>query len=315
MAMQSWIDNEPGVKTTFLQAGRLLRGGFRKPLVTIATTLLLVTALVGELTLTKHIYAPRIVLRVVEMDRDPLSLPRPRHDLRVYVREAIWTDEALLDLIGRHDLYGGLRKDTRASLESFRRDTDVDVYQNYFAQERTASDPPRSALVVIRFRSTDAEKAVAVTRALGGLVVDHELKSRADQAARAEGDVDRDLTRAHRAQLALRAEVAAKQRTIDSAPLSDPQLQVELVSTLGSLEALEKQTLALERREAVLSFGGAVERQRLGLRFAVVDDGTLPLSGRRGYGRLVGVALIALMLVLPLVALGVGAARLKHGLA
>lgn len=84
---------------------------------------------------------------------------------------------------------------------------------------------------------------------------------------------------------------------------------------LGSLESLETSARALERREALLSFGAAVERRRLGLRFTVVDDGTLSLSGGRGHGRIVGVGLVALMLGLPLVALGVGAVGLKRGLA
>jgi hypothetical protein len=313
MTMQSWIDSEPGVRDTCWQAARLLRGGFRRPVVTILTTLLLVSLLVGELAFTKHVYSPRLVLRVVEMEQDPLSLPRPRHDLSVYIREAIWTDEALLKIIDRHHLYASRRQDSRSALESFRRDIDVDVYQNYFVQERSASDPPRSARVVIRFRSVDSDEAIEVTRALGTLVVDHELESRADQAARAAADVDRDLARTHRAQLDLRAEIAAKQRERSLAPLADPRLQVELVSMLGSLESLEKHTLALERRDALLSFGAAVEKQRLGLRFTVVDDGALPLSGGRGHGRLVGVGLIALMLVLPLVALGVGAISLKEG--
>jgi hypothetical protein len=126
------------------------------------------------------------VLRVVELELDPLSTPRPKEDLRVSLREATWTDEALLDLLGRYELYANLRADPRAALESFRRDTDLDVYENDFAQERSASAPPRSARIVVRFRAADPDKAVAVTRALGGLIVDYEMNSLTHHADRAE---------------------------------------------------------------------------------------------------------------------------------
>jgi hypothetical protein len=313
MTMPSWIDSEPGARTTLSQAMRLLRGGFRRPAVTLMTTLLLVSALVAKVAWTRHAYAPRFVLRVVEMESDPLALPRPRRELGAYVREVIWTDEALLDLADRHELYLAFRQDPRAVLEAFRRDAEVDVYHNYFVQERSATGPPRSARIVVRFRSPDPDKAVAVTRALGNLIVDRELASRADLAVRTKARINADLARSRQAQLGLRGEISAKQREMDSAPLASPLLQVDLISMLGALDGLEKQTLALERRDARVSLGAAAEAQGLGLRFTVVDDGSLPLSAGRGAARLVGVGLVALMLGLPLVALGVGAASSKGG--
>jgi hypothetical protein len=247
------------------------------------------------------------------MERDPGLLPRPTQDLAVYVREAVWTDAALLDLVGHHDLYASRRGEPRAALESFRRDIDVDVHQNYFAQERSTSDPPRSARLVIRFRSTNPDEAMAVTRALASLVVNGELESRAEQAARAQERVAADLAQARQAQRALTLAVSAKQRATSLAPSA--RLQVEIVTMLGSLETLELQTSILERREAVLSFGAAVEQQRLGLRFTVVDDGSVPLTSARDHLRLALVAVVALLLGLPLVALGVGAARMPQGVA
>jgi len=106
--MPSWIDDEPGVRATLRQAARLLRGGLRRPVATVAISLLLVSTFVGKLALAPHIYSPKLVLRVVEMESDPLSASGPRHDMDGYVREVVWTDDVLLDLINRHNLYGGL---------------------------------------------------------------------------------------------------------------------------------------------------------------------------------------------------------------
>jgi hypothetical protein len=312
MTMQSWIDNEPGARACFRQIVRLLRRGFRRLAVTLAATLLLATLVVARFAIQKHVYAPRVVLRVVETDRDPISSTRPRHDLAVYIREAVWTDESLLDLVRSHGLYPGV-KDPRAALDAFRRDIEVEVSQNYFVQERSATDPARSARVVVRFRSVDPATAMAVTRALAALIVDHELAGRDEQTAWAHADVERDLAMARDSQLALRAEIAATQNEINAAPSADPRLQVRLVSLLGSLEVLGAETTESERRELALSMGAAVERQRIGMRFTVVSDGDLPVAAGLGLGGLGLVGLISLMLGLPFVAVSVGAIGWKGG--
>jgi hypothetical protein len=311
--MPSWIDDEPGVRATLRQAARLLRGGLRRPVATVAISLLLVSTFVGKLALAPHIYSPKLVLRVVEMESDPLSASGPRHDMDGYVREVVWTDDVLLDLINRHNLYGGLIHDPRVALESFRRDIEVSVYQNYFLQERSSSDPPRSARIVVRFRSADPEQAVAVTRALGELIVDRELAGRLDQVVREKESIDADLVRARHAHSVLREDVALKRSEMASAPTANPRLQVELISILGSLESLDKRMRALERRDALLSLGVSLERQRLGLRFTVVDDGALALGNALPRARLAGIGLAALLLTLPLSGLAIGAVVMRPG--
>ena len=315
MTTPSWTDSEPGALTTLHQAASLLRSGLGRPAMTTMTTLLLVAVVLGYVAFTKHVYAPRLVLQVAEMAREPGSQPRPASDLATYVREAVWTDAALLELIAAQGLYPARRSDSRALLEALRRDTDVEVRQNYFIQERAASDAPRTARVGIRFRSTDPEQAIAVTRALAALVVNHELLSRADDAVRALRRVEGDLTSSRRAQRLVGAAVAARRREIESAAEVDPELQVELVTMLGSLESLELQTAELERRESLLSFGAAIDQQRLGLRFTVVDDGVVARSTSRDRGQLALLVGVALALAFPLVALAVGATRTPRGVA
>ena len=146
MTPHSWLDDEVSASETVRQAVRLVVAGCRRPLVLLAVTLGFATTVAGAVLVAKHSYAPRYVLRIVEPDRDPSGMPRPRRELAAYVREAVFTSKPLLAIIERHDLYPGLaRRNPRAALNSFREDIDVDVYGNYFVEERSAGAGPRSA--------------------------------------------------------------------------------------------------------------------------------------------------------------------------
>jgi hypothetical protein len=252
-------------------------------------------------------YAPRLVLRVVEADRTPGSLPPPRRQLAEYVRQAIFTSEPLLDVMRRRALYASLtQRNARAALESFREDIEIEVAQNYFVEERTAGDLPRSARLTVGFRAKDANLALAVTRDLGALVVRHELASRRDQAraaalgaAQARDALVSVLQRRF-------GEVLAKQGEISKATAPDPRLQVELVSLLGSLAAIERQVDVAERRAANTDVGAALERRGIGLSFQVVDDGSLPArAGQLQTALLAGGT--TFLFGLPLIAMAVGA--------
>jgi hypothetical protein len=315
MTTQKWIEEEPGPHDGLRQAAHLLRGGVRRKYVSLAISLALVGSLASWLLLARHNYAPRLVMRVVEMGQDPSISPRPSRDLKDYIREAVWTSEPLLELIRRHGLYASLAiRNPRAALESMREDSEIDVYQNYFVETRSEADPPRSARVVVRYRSPNRDLALEVTRELAALIVEHEHASRIEQASYSAAGADRELQWMRRALQDRRSELSAKEAAMTGSPQVDPELKVELVSLLGSVSALGRQIAEAERREGALALGAAVERQRVGLRFDVLDDGALASSADRSVGRIVGVALVALFLGTPLVALGVGAADCKRSL-
>src|SRR5258708_18670726 len=135
MTTQPWMVEEPGLGGALRQAAHLLRGGLRRKGLTLAVAFLLASSVAFWAAFATHTYAPRYVLRVVEMDQAPGMSPRPRRDLKDYVREAVWTSEPLLQIIHRHGLYAGLvAHNPRAALESMREDSEVDVYQNYFIE-------------------------------------------------------------------------------------------------------------------------------------------------------------------------------------
>ncbi len=313
MKGRSWLDDEPRASAYVAQAARLLRSGVKRPLALFVTVALLATALGCALSLTRRGYAPRYVMRVVETDRDPSGTPRPRRQLAEYVQQAVFTSEPLLELIRRYGLYPSLaRKNPRAALDSFREDIHVDVYQNYFVEERSVGAAPRSARLVVSYHGPDRDVAIGVTRDLGALIRTHELQTRRDQSERAADLAKSEVDAVNQAVLSRVREIAARRSAIDRAPGAAPELQVELVSLLGSLDALERQQEVSERREAALALGAALEGQGLGMSFEVVEDASLATDTERRAGSL-ALAGVSFLVGLPLTAMAVGAFDPKKG--
>jgi hypothetical protein len=267
----------------------------------------------GLVAFGRRTYTPAFVLRVVELERTPGSTQPLKHQLAEYVRQAVFTSQPLLEVMRHEGLYPSLqRKNERAALESFREDITVDVYQNYFVSNRGAGAGPRSARLSVSFRSRDSEQALAVTRALGALIVQHEQLARRDQAQSAAwraGHARDALVSAYQQRS---ADVVATQSALTEAQKPDPRRQVELVGLLGSLGALERQVDAAEKHSSALELGATLERHGMGLSFQVVDDGSLP--GRAERMRAAAWSGVATLLFgLPLLALGVGAYATKRG--
>jgi hypothetical protein len=315
MPAPSWTDEERGLSIGLRQAARLLELGLRRPFKTLLASVCFTALTLGVVILLRPAYEPRYLLRVVENDRDPGTTPRPRRQLREYVLGAAFTSEPLFGIINKHGLYPGLmRKNPRAALESFREDIDVDVYRNYFVEQRTDKEPPRSARVAVRYKAKDPDLALAVTRDLGNLIVEHERKVRHDQAVRLADEAGRTLNGLSRTLEERRRSVVQAQRAIAQGSEIDTERAVELVSLSGSLEPLELSVAEAQRRKASLDLGAAYEKGGAGMFFEVVDDGALPESTRIRTRKYVGIAIIAFGFGFPLVALAVGAFSSKRGL-
>jgi hypothetical protein len=247
------------------------------------------------------------VLRVMEAEHRSATAPPLKRQLAEYVRQGIFTSEPLYELMRKHRLYASLmRKNPPAALQSFKEDISVDVYQNYFIEDRAPGDAPRTARLTVSFHSKDPNLALAVTRDLGALIASHELASRRDEALRRAADAARARDTWVAAWQKRSSDIISKRAEIAGRSPPDPQLQVELVSLLGSLPALEREVDAAERRATSLDLGAAWERRGMGLSFEVVDDGSLP--GRARLARNAAWAgSVTLLCGLPLVAMAVGA--------
>ena len=200
-----------------------------------------------------------------------------------YVREGIFTSEPLLELIHRHGLYPESRCATIRAQRSSRFETisTSNVYQNYFVEERVPGAGARSARVVLSYRSSDPQTALAVTRELGALVERSETRERRAQAERAAEHADHTRDALRRALQHRAAEVAAKRNEVLASTAPNPESQVELVGLLGSLGALERDLDAATQTAASLELGAAFEQGGAGLRVEVADEARLPSGAAR----------------------------------
>jgi hypothetical protein len=303
---RSWLDDETSAALAIRQAGALFSAGLRRTAVLLAVSTLYAAALASAVLWLKHAYAPEYVLRIVEAERETTGMPRPRRQLAEYVRTAVFTSRPLMDVMNRHGLYALLaHENVRAALEAFRGDIDVEVRQNYFVEERAPGAAPRTARLVISYRSNDLVVAQTVTRELGQLVAMHEQAARKDQATRAANRAREQLDEARAALAVRRSEVTLLAAEVDGGAVS-PERLVAFIGKLGSLSALEAHQDESERREASLSLGAALEEQGISMRFEVVNDASLATETDAKQARPL-IAGLALALGLPLIAISVGA--------
>ena len=307
MKKASWFDDEPRLADFVRQVADLVVRGIRRPFLSLLCATLLAAGVAGVLVFAARGVAPRMVLRIVEGSGDPTTMPNPKRRLSHYVRDGIFTSKPLWELIRRYGLYPTLAKnDPRAAIDTFRSDIDVDVYQNYFVEERSANEKPRSARVAVSFRANDRATALAVTRDLAALVEKHETLARRGQAGRAarEAESARDFLRA--AFERRTAEAAALRSEILEAETPSPERQVTLVALLGSLAALERDLDSATQRAASYELGEALEEGGVGLRFEIADEAELPSAAARA--RWVTLATLATFTFgLPLAVMAVGA--------
>jgi hypothetical protein len=307
------LDDEAGVGTVLWQAVQLGVRGLRIPIQFALAAALFVVLVGGSILFGKQTYAPHYVLRVVETDRDPSSLPRPRRELAEYVQQAVFTSKPLFELIRRYQLYPSLSvKNPRAALDAFREDVEVRVYRNYFVEERSAGGAPRSVRLSVGYHAQDPNIATQVTRDLGALIVAHEVAMRRDQSAAAASYARHEVAGWSQVYLSRTREIQLKRAEIERVGQGDAQRQVELISLLGSQAHLLQQRDQSQKRQATLALDAALEGRGLGMSFDVVDDASLSTGPeQRKIKLMLGGA--SLLIGLPLVAMAVGAFNPSSG--
>jgi hypothetical protein len=303
---RSWLDQEPGARALLRQVVRLYRRAMQRPLLVVLLALGAALAAVGVSVVRKNTFAPSVVLRAIEADTDYGVAPRAKRRLRDHVREAVFSSQRLQEIIRKHGLYPSLaRKNPQAALASFKEDIEVDVYRNYFVEDRVAGDPPRSARIVVRYRSKDRGLALQVARELSALVAEHEFRSRTEQLALAARDATLQVSRSRAALIEARRSIAEKTLAMSTKP--DPETSVELSNLQRSQVGLERRVSEAELRKAGLDLHVSLEAGRLGLRFEIADPGAIPESAGLHTRDLLELGALFFFLALPLAGLTVGA--------
>jgi len=158
----------------------------------------------------------------------------------------------------------------------------------------------------VSYHHSDPDTATTVTRELGELIARRESLTRREQASRAAERAKIEVDAARHALVSRRSDVADRRDQLGRDDSADPGPLVRYIGLLGSLPALELREDELERREAALSLGAALERRGIGMSFEVVDDAELSVAARnRSQKRWIASA--SFVLGIPLMAMAVGA--------
>lgn len=299
----TWVDEEPGLRDVLREIARLGRRAASRPFKVLAIAALITAAVVGQRARKAIYYSTKVVLRVVENDRTGDTAPRPKAKLREYVNDVVFTTKNLIALMEKHDLYPSERRlDMALAVEAFRDDIDVNVFRNYFLEERWGPDSPlRSARIAVRYRAQDPQRSLDVARALADLVVRHEMEQRRQQVEVAARSAAEMVATARKELIERRAELAAALAAPETA-----ETKVQVQKLLGLAKAAEKRVADVERAKSVLDLTLAAEKRQLQLQFDQVDPGTLQPIIRKG-PQLVAIGLAVFFFGLPLVGAGVGA--------
>jgi hypothetical protein len=307
----SWIDNEPAASRALAELARLGRRALRRPLLLVSLSVLGAAAFVGWRSRAIRWYTARAVLRVTEGEFDPLTSPNTRRKLRSYVLEAALTNPRLLEIVRKHKLYPLLlHDDPNAAVSALRNDMRVDVYMNYFLEERGVDDPPRSARIAISYRGRNPAVAQSVVSELSKIVEQNEHLTRQTEAEQVVAVLDQGVDEAARNLADARREMFERTLELDRAPKTQAvALRVQIDQLARSINGLEIQLKDATENKQRFDIRARFEEEQRGIHFDVVDM-RIEESAAVWSSRAVQLAVmggIGLLLALPLVAIGLGA--------
>jgi hypothetical protein len=298
----SWEKDEPGAKGAWIELQRLKRRALSRPLKPVFIALLLTAALVGMRARKQRVFSSRVVFRVTENDLDATTAPRPAKALREYVYDVCFSTTRLIELMTLHGLYPAqLKRDPLLAAETMRDDIEVDVWRNYFVDDRTSLDAGRSARLAIGYSSKDPAQALVVAQDLGKLIAEVESKSRIQQTADAAERAAYQLSVARQQLTRMQTRIIAIEYSLRRAlPPHDALLRIELEALRKEVPVLERK--AKEHQAAATDFKlrASMEKSNLGLSFEMVDPGTVAKPGLSRPRELILFAVLGFLVFLPL---------------
>jgi hypothetical protein len=224
----------------------------------------------------KPLYQSSVTFRVTEGDLDPATAPRPKRALRSYIADAVFTNARLIEVIREHKLasQSALENDPLLALDNIRDDIGLEVFRNYFLEEREHTRAARSARVVIRYQARDPYLALEVVRHLARLVVEHEAAAREERAqaalaaAREISDEAREDLLRRRQALVMREAALPHAKSEQAA-----RLRIEIEGLQKGAKLAEERAKVAEQEKAAQELRAELEQRQMGLRFELVDPG------------------------------------------
>jgi|GEM_PF-2533620 hypothetical protein len=302
----TWLDQEESlIIVGHRQVRRLLARSRCRPVATACLAAGLALMIFAAQARRPKLYEAEVGLLITEGAFSPDGRPRPRGELRAFIKDVAFADARLDDLIAKRDLVRRLgASDRAAALSRIRKLVKVHTWHDYFEGYRQRADPPRTARVTIGFSAPDPALALSVARDLGELVAEtqtaHEtqtLMAQIDGLRVAVGSASSESARQ-------RDLLEQAERTLPARPDLGSLLRVKQLAR--ALESSEKASrpIAAQLLEAQLHLRTA---QQIGTRVQVVDPGIPPWHTPAKSERLVRQAVLASILSLPLAVILVGA--------
>ena len=299
----SWIDREPGYFALRSEVARLAARARRHRLAVFLGAL---GVTLGALVLTLRAprpYRAQLSVRVTEVVE--FHLPRSQwtdRELRSYVTDVAFTNQVLLAVYRKYlqDIYRAPNNDK--AISKLRDELDVQVARNRIVSAMQGRTGPRSAHVVLRFGAPTAEVAMGVLKELSKPIMETSARRRRDEAARETQRATLFLEQARLRHEALRQEAMASagQRLRGAngiSPVRMLAIQDDLAEAQRTIGRLQMEKDAAERRQRA-------EKARPGINFDIAEEDVqppLPLGPL-----LIGVAIMAFLIGLPLAGLAVG---------
>lgn len=311
--MADWYDSEPSLGGLLVTELRRLkrRAQSRWPLVVLLAAAL-TAAVVWKTSRKPSMYRARLVLALTEGDLNSSQDAFPLHELRDYIGNVLLSNAALLELIEEKGLFASKRARMGDDfvIATLRDMFEIAVWRNYF-QYTYSYDERRTARVAVVFTHADPDFAYEMARALTNIVIAREGQRRVE-AAQELASQAQDVLAAARARLAETkdeqhaevAELAAAEARGDSAAVAVHRLRASELAS--DVRRAEEAFFTVEQTTTAEALQAAVTEAGLALDLTVVDERRPPRHDRSPV-LLVGLALFAMMLFLPLAGIVVGA--------
>ncbi len=290
-----WIRDE----ATFADITRhVLRRALRRPIRTLAMTILFAGLLLGYRLRKQPTYVATAVIRVSEGVVTDAS-PRPTPALAHYIWLVALNRPRLAEIMKKHGSYGS-GGPTDHQMELFKGRLGITVTSNYFHDYvfESLEAGTRSALVTLEFPSGDPETARSVVHDIVTSFVDSTENLREERVATTR-EMYATAIRGGRA----RVEEMERERSrlvtgLDGASESDRDVQMTQNQLIK--EAFERELLAMESRAAETELVLAAETQRIGLSFELVTEDLQAFAPKVAGKRVVILFAILFMIALPI---------------
>jgi hypothetical protein len=319
--VRDWLLEEKGQNSLRSELQRLKRRAKARPIPVFVVAALLVGGVLYRRATRVPLYRAAVIIRVTENTLVNKETPLAAKNLDVYLNSVALTNDQLLKLVEKHDLYP-LRevRGNQYAIMRMRQNMKMTLVDDYFGTAKRFDTVGRTARVTLYFQDADRDVAYTVAQDLANTLIANEQKRRETTSAQMTAIADAALERAEKRSLVLQGELTKKalqRRDARRRSASEDELMalgVEFQRVRTMLERANKIYNEAQEQKSSVDLILAADSANIGLRFEIVDVRSPPKHHRDGPLRMLMIGLGLFVVILPLSAIGIGAfdSRLHH---